>query len=85
VARPTVPEFIRRLGEASKVVSALGAFLEHVATLLRQVVHIVGWLVLLASSVSLLFHPHFSPPALLIPGAGSLAVLQGLIKPRRRR
>lgn len=76
--------FTRRLSKASNVVRAVTGFLHHVADLLRQLVHVVGWLILLAGSINLLFHPHFSPSELFVPSAGSLAVLQSLLKPRYR-
>jgi len=81
VTKVTRRGLTRRLGEASNTVSALTGFLHHVANLLRQLVHVVGWLILLASAVNLLVHPHLSPPELFVPGAGSLAVLQSLVKP----
>jgi hypothetical protein len=76
--------FARRLAEVSRAVVAVTGLLEQVAGLLRQVVHIVGWLVLLSGSLSLLLQPHLSLDRLITPGAGALAVLQGLIKPQRR-
>jgi hypothetical protein len=59
--------------------------LEALANLLRQLVHVVGWVVLLDGSVNLLIDPHLSLTHLVVPGAGSLAVLQGLIKRRERQ
>ncbi len=52
------------MGEASDIVNVVDGFLRHIADLLRQLVHVVGWLILLTSFVSLLFHPHLSPPEL---------------------
>jgi hypothetical protein len=72
------------MGEASSVLRAASGLLEAVASVLRQIVHVVGWLVLLVGSVNLLLDPHPSLGHLIVPGAGSLAVIQGLIKPRRR-
>jgi hypothetical protein len=85
MARVTPSVFVRRLAELSKALAAVTGLLEHVAALLRQLVHVVGWLVLLSGSVSLLLQPHLSPVHLITPGAGMLAVLQGAIKPRRRQ
>ena len=79
-----LPAFERRLARASKVLSALTEFLEQVAALLRQLVHAAGWLVVLVGCVSLLIHPHLSSEHVIVPGAGALAVLQSLIRPRRQ-
>jgi hypothetical protein len=73
----------RRLSKASKVLRAIGDILEDVAGLLRQLVHVAGWLVLFVGCISLLIHPRLSPEHLVVPGAGTLAVLQSLIKLRR--
>jgi hypothetical protein len=83
----TVPPsaFIRRLAEFSKAVVAMTSFLEHVAGLLRQLVHVTGWLVVLSGSLGLMLQPHLSPEHLITPGAGVLAVLQGYIKHGRQR
>jgi len=83
LARTTPDAFRRRLGEASKILGSITGFLEEVANLLRQLVHVVGWLVLLISCASLLVHPHLTPEHLAVPGAGALAVLQSVIRPRR--
>jgi hypothetical protein len=85
MARATPPALIRHLGEASDVLGAASKFLEAIANLLRQLVHLVGWIVLLDSSINLLLDPHLSSGHLAVPGAGALAVLQGLIRPWRRR
>jgi hypothetical protein len=85
VVRVTSPAVVRHLGEVSKVLAAASQLLEAIANLLRQLVQVVGWLVLLAGSINLLLDPHLSIGHLVVPGAGSLAVLQGMIKPRRRR
>jgi hypothetical protein len=69
------------LGGASIVVRAVTAFLEDAAGLLRQLVHVVGWLVLLVGTAKLLIDPHVTPAHLVVPGAAALAVLQGLIRP----
>jgi hypothetical protein len=42
-----------------------------------------GWR-LLTSVVGLLLHPHLSPDHFVALGAGTLAILQNLIKPRQR-
>ena len=84
VARVTPPAVVRRLGEASEVLGAASGFLEAIANLLRQLVHIAGWAVLLYSSIHLLLDPHLTPEHFVVPGAGALAVLQSLIRPRRR-
>lgn len=64
----------------SPVLSAATRFLEHVVALLRQLVHVAGWIVLLAGCAGLLISPHLSPGHLAVPGAGVLAVLQSLVK-----
>lgn len=81
VAKPSA--FIQRLAEASKAIVAVTGLLEDVAGLLRQLVHVVGWLILLYGSVSLLLRPHLSPEHLITPGAGALAVIQHHVRPRR--
>ena len=48
------------------------------AGLLRQLVCVAGWLVLLSATMTLLFQPRLNPGHLIVPGAGTLAVLQGL-------
>jgi hypothetical protein len=85
VARASTPGFVRRLVHVSNVVKAVTEFLERIAALLRQVVHVVGWLVLLVAAIKLLIHPDLSPEHFVVPGAGALAVLQSLIRPRPRR
>jgi hypothetical protein len=85
VATDTPSAFIRKLTRVCRAIAAVTSLLEHVAGLLRQLVHVVGWLVLLAGSVRLLLQPHLSPEYLIAPGAGALAVLQGLIRPQRRQ
>ena len=84
VARVAPDGFAWRMGKASSAVNAVSGFLHDLAHLLRQLVQVVGWLILLASSVRLLCQPHTSPPELFVPGVGSMAVLQSLIKPRHR-
>jgi hypothetical protein len=71
--------------DAASVIKAFSGLLEQIANLLRHLVLVAGWLILLAGSIGLLVHPHLSPEHLLAPGAGALAILQSLIKPRRRR
>jgi hypothetical protein len=85
VARASPPVFVRRLVHVSNMVKAVTEFLERIAALLRQVVHVVGWLVLLVAAIKLLIHPDLSPEHFVVPGAGALAVLQSLIRPRRRQ
>jgi hypothetical protein len=82
-AKPSA--FVQWLTEVSRAVAALTDLLEQVAGLLRQLVKVVGWLVLLLAPFGLLLQPHLSPEHLITPGAGALAVLQGLIKPRQRQ
>jgi len=80
--------FVRRVAEISKALAAVAGLVQQAADLvhqvsglLRQLVHAAGWLVLLYG----LFQPHLSPEHLITPGAGALAVLQGLIKLQRRQ
>jgi len=84
-ARASPPKFVRRLVHASNAVKTVTEFLEYLAAFLRQVVHIVGWLVLLVAMIKLLVRPDLSPEHFVVPGAGTLAVLQSLIRPRRRQ
>jgi hypothetical protein len=76
--------FVKRAAELSDRVRAVTGLLEHVAGLLRQLVCVAGWLVLLWGSADIPFQPHFSPEHLAVPGAGALAVLQGLVDRRGR-
>ena len=85
MAGPAPPVIVRRLRRASQVARAIAGFLEDIASLLRQLVHIAGWLVLLISIVNLLFHPYPSLAHLVTPGAGALAILQNLIRHRPRQ
>jgi hypothetical protein len=80
VAEDRPSAFERRLGMASKVLAAVTEFLAHVAALLRQLLHVAGWIILLAGCVELLIRPHFSPEHLVMPGAGTFAVLQSHIR-----
>jgi hypothetical protein len=84
VAKVTWPAFSSKLASAGGVVRTVTLLLEELVGLLRQLVQLTSWLILLTSSVTLLFHPHFSAEFLAIPGAGTMAVLQGIIRPRRR-
>lgn len=84
MAGVTSPALVGGLAKASRLVCAVTGFLEQIANLLRQLVHITGWLILLASCINLLIHPHLSLEHLLMPGFGTLAVLQSMIRPRRR-
>jgi hypothetical protein len=63
--------------------AALTGLVESVASLLRQLVHVVGWVVLLVGCVGMALHPHLSLGYLMTPASGVLAVLQGMIRPRR--
>ena len=85
MARAKPSTFIKSLTEASLMVSALTDFLEDVADCIRQVAHIAGWIVLLISVVGLLHHQDLSWNHLAAPGAGTLAILQSLIRRKRRR
>jgi hypothetical protein len=85
VAEKAPPAIEQWLGKASTVLRTATAFLEDAAGLLRQLVHVVGWIVLLVGTAKLLIDPHVTPTHLAVPGAGALAVLQGLIKPWWRR
>lgn len=76
--------FVQRVAEFSDRVGAVTGLLEHLACLLRQLVHVAGWLVLLYGFADLPFQPHFSPEHLAVPGAGALAVLQGVVDRRER-
>ena len=73
--------FERRLTRAGRDIRAVTALLEQAAGLLRQLVCVAGWLVLLSATITLLFQPHLEPGHLIAPGAGTLAVLQGLTRP----
>ncbi len=77
--------FVRRVGEIARAVAAVTGLLEQVAGLLRQAVHVAGWLVLLWGAAVLPFQAHPSPVHLIAPGAGMLAVLPGLIPGWLRR
>ncbi|MEU1733324.1 hypothetical protein [Streptosporangium sp. NPDC020145] len=76
------PKLVRKLDDASKVVKAATGLLGQTTHLLRQLVTVVGWLVLLVASMRLLIFP----PATLAPAnflghaAGAAAILQGLVK-----
>jgi hypothetical protein len=76
--------FVRRVHKASEVIRSVTYFLEATAGLLRQLVHVVGWIVLLAGLTNLLLHPHLSLEHLVVPGAGTLAIVQNLIRCRQR-
>jgi hypothetical protein len=84
VAQAGPAKFVRWAARASSAVAALTGLLEQVAGLLRQLVRVVGWLCLLWGAVALLAHPSLSVGHLVAPGAGALAVLQGLVRPARR-
>lgn len=82
MARVKQPKVVRSLDDASKVVGAASGLLGQTSGLLRQMVAMVGWLVLLVGSIRLLVVPpaEFTVELLLTPGAGAVAVLQGLIR-----
>ena len=75
---------MRRLVIASVWIYAATTLLEQVAALLRQLVHVAGWIVLLISVVGLVARPNPALVHLVVPGGGVLAVLQGLLKPGRQ-
>jgi hypothetical protein len=77
--------FVRRIAEVSKALAAVTDLLRHVAELLCELLHVVGWLTLLYGSLSLPLQAHFSPEHLITPGAGALAVLQDKIRAWRRQ
>jgi hypothetical protein len=77
--------FERRLARAGGDVRAVTVLLEQAAGLLRQLVCVAGWLVLLYATIALLLQPRLDPGHLIAPGAGTLAVLQGLTPARARR
>lgn len=77
--------FFRLVATASRMIIAVTRLLEDIASLLRQLVHIAGWVVLLIGAINLVIHPHLSLEHLAVPGAGALAVLQSLVKPWPRR
>lgn len=79
LAAPDQSRFVRRVAEITKGVAAVTGLLERLAGLLRQAVHVVGWLVLLWGAAVLPFQGHPSPEHLVVPGAGLLAVLQGAV------
>jgi hypothetical protein len=84
-ARAGPSALVRWLAKASRTIIAITRFLESVASFLRQLVQVVGWVVLLISTVGLLVHPHLSPDHLVAPGGGALAILQSLIGSRHRK
>jgi hypothetical protein len=70
------------LDRVARLLRATAQLLELVARNLRELVHAVGWLILLVSAVGLLFHPHLTVVHLALPGGGALAVLQSVVKRR---
>jgi hypothetical protein len=76
--------FVRWVAVACGVVTAVTSLLEHVASLLRVLVSIAGWVVLLVGTSEFLMHPYLAPEHLVTPGVGALAVLQGLVRPPQR-
>jgi hypothetical protein len=85
VASTRTQRLIRKLGDATAVASALTALLWQLAECLRQLAHLIGWAVLIVSAIILMIHPVLSPTHFLAPGAGTLAILQSIVKPPRRR
>jgi hypothetical protein len=85
VAPASPSPFERRLARAGRDVRAVTVLLEQAAGLLRQLVCVAGWLVVLSATVTLLFQPRLDPGHLIAPGAGILAVLQGLTPGRAGR
>lgn len=77
------PVYVWRLRAVCTALAAVSAVVESVAGLLRELVCAAGWVVLLVGCFSLVFHPHLSASYLVTPGGGALAVLQGMIRPRR--
>ena len=75
---------VSRLEHATRILNAANKLLLQVAACLRQLVTVTGWLVLLVSTVTLLVNPHVPPTHFVTPGAGALAVIQGLIKARSK-
>ena len=84
MARRRQPRPVRRLDDASSVVRAASNLLSEVADLVRQLLHIVGWLVLMLGVIRLMIYPHPSPEHLLAPGLAVLAVAQSAIRPGKR-
>jgi hypothetical protein len=79
VAPATSPSpFEHRLARAGREVRAVTAFLKQACGLLRQLVCLAVWLVLLTATARLLVQPSPDLGHLVAPGAGALAVLQGL-------
>jgi hypothetical protein len=85
LAAPGQSRFVRRVAAITRDVAAVTDLLEHVAGLLRQAFHVAGWLVLLWGAAVLPFQAHPSPVHLIAPGAGLLAVLQGILPAWLRR
>jgi hypothetical protein len=86
VAPATSPTpFERRLDRAGRDVRAVTVLLEQACGLLRQLLCLSGWLVLLTATARLLVQPHMDPGHLIAPGAGALAVLQGVAPVRATR
>ena len=75
---------VSKLDSATRIVRAINRFLLQVAGCMRLLVTVAGWLVLLWSTVTLLVHPHVPPAHLVVPGAGALAVIQGMVKTRSK-
>lgn len=77
--------FVQRVAAIRVSIVAMTGLLEDVAGLLRRLVLVVGWVVVLWGLVRLFSHQVFSLERLVTPGAGALAVLQGLVRPRLRK
>ena len=85
MASASASAFQCRLARAGRDVCAVTVLLDQAAALLRQLVCVAVWLVLLSATVTLPFQPHLDSRHLIAPGAGTLAVLQGLTPARARR
>ncbi|GAA0840594.1 hypothetical protein GCM10009525_53190 [Streptosporangium amethystogenes subsp. fukuiense] len=82
VGRPRQPELVRKLDKLSKIVKAATGLTDQMVKLVRQLVHLAGWIVLLISTARLAIDPPMtlSPTNFLAHGAGAAAVLQGVVK-----
>ena len=80
--KPKQPQLAAKLDEASKVVKSVTELTDQAVKLTRQLVHLMGWITLLISTVRLVIDPpqELSPANFLGHGAGAAAVLQGLVK-----
>ncbi|MEU8271560.1 hypothetical protein AB0B89_30915 [Sphaerisporangium sp. NPDC049002] len=76
------PKLVGKLDDASKVVKAATGLTDQAVRLVRQLVHLAGWIVLLISTVKLVIDPpqELAAANFLGHGAGAAAVLQGVVK-----